>query len=191
MTLCWGALPPLTATHTPPNSPGTLVPTSASRSCSALASAELLEAPGSSELPTENWSLIIARWCCTSRESWNSYVWQGEATAGCLRLPGLLSAQLEEQQRLSRDPPPLLPALLPLQPPLQLKDHSPHFKDSLPRQRGSHHSPNPSPVHMGLHACDRVWTRWKSHWGHRMGRTHPPHPCMSISGMWWPVSLLL
>lgn len=52
----------------PLSSPGTLVPTSAGRSCSDLASAELLEALGSSELPTENWSLIIARWCHTSRE---------------------------------------------------------------------------------------------------------------------------
>lgn len=187
MSLCWRSLPLLTATHTPLNSPGTLVPTGASRSRSALASAELLEAPGSSELPTENWSLIIAPWCCTSRESWNSYVWQGEATAGCLRLPGLLSAQLEEQ-RLSRDPPPQLPALLPLQPPLWLTDHSP-LQGFPAKAAWLTPLPNPSQCTWatGLHTCDRAWTRWKSHWGQRMGRTHPPHAWVSISGMWWPV----
>lgn len=183
MSLCWGALPPLTATHTPLNSPGTLVPTSASRSRSALASAELLEAPGSSELPTENWSLIIAPWCCTSRESWNSYVWQGEATAGCLCLPGLLSAQLEEQH-LSRDPPPspAPPAAPPAAAgPLSTLQGFPATPQTPPRAQGARGS---TPV-AGFGPCGEATG------GHRMGRTHPPHPWISISGMWWPVPLLL
>lgn len=175
-----GALPP-----TPPLSlPGPLIPTSASRSRSALVSAKLLGASGSSQLPTETyWSLIIAPWCRTSGELEQLRL----AGRGHHWLPPLawaLACSTGRKKHLSREPPPC-PAPLqpgsqlrsPLQPPAAADGQLATLQGSPAKSSVAYTAPQ-NPPHAnaggtGLHACGSIRPSWRSHRGRRTGSTHP------------------
>lgn len=161
-----GSLPLLAATQTPSELAG------ASRRyrCQQIPLCpvfdDLLEAPGSSRLPTETQqSLIIAPWCRTSRELEQ----QRLAGRGHRWLPALLPARLEEKRFLGtsilRSPaPPAAPTAA---------DSDSHAT-RIPGQKhcGSHRSPKPSPRKIRRHCpCARIQQR--SRRGHWVGSTHP------------------